>query len=157
MRVSETRKSEDMKNPAFENGKPRKWKRMPMLCRLTLTDVRKAFTVASISTSERDAIVAKYMGNSPVPPSWSYVSVRGTFGKKVARIWARKLRHRPAGVYRDSESGRWLHPAVQTTYDFGITPRQTPDQDGIDTLKAKLTTTDCEILLDEFWRFGKTA
>jgi hypothetical protein len=69
-------------------------------------------------------VVSRYMGTSPVPPAWTYAGVLGTFGKRIARLWARHLRHRLPGVYRDPQTRRYLHPVVQTVYDFGLTPEQ---------------------------------
>lgn len=92
--------------------------------RLTRADLVKAFSGPAIPRQQTMEIVAQYMGNSPVPPAWSYAGVRGTFGKKAARMWAKKLRHRMPGVYRDPKSGRWLHPVVQSVYDFGTTPEK---------------------------------
>lgn len=111
-----------MKTRAYESQRKRKWNPLRMPARLTRSDLVRAFSGPSITKEETKSIVNRYMGDSPVVPAWSYASVRGVFGIKAARIWARKLRHRRPGVYRDAESGRWLHPAVQTAYDFGKTP-----------------------------------
>lgn len=89
---------------------------------LNRADVVKAFASPAMTRREVMDIVKRYMGNSPVPPSWTYASVRGTFGKRVARHWARHLRHRPPGSYRDAQTGIVLHSFVQTAYDFGTTP-----------------------------------
>lgn len=99
-------------------------KRLRQFKRLNRADIVKAFSSPALTRRETMDVVARYMGSSPVPPSWSYASVRGILGKRAAREWARHLRHRPAGVYRDAATGRLLHPSVQTAYDFGTTPEK---------------------------------
>lgn len=82
----------------------------------------RAFTSPGRSRSQTNAIVARYIGNNPVPPVWSLASVRGVFGTAVARSWAKKIRHLRLATYRDPETTRWLIPVVQTAYDFGTSP-----------------------------------
>lgn len=108
-----------MKNSGYEACRARKWKRKLRTTpnHLTVADIRKAFSVRTITPEDRNKIVMRYMGDSPVPPAWTYAGVRGTFGNKIARVWARKLRHRPSGIYRD-HSGRWVHFVTQSIHDF---------------------------------------
>jgi hypothetical protein len=90
--------------------------------RLNRADIVRAFAAPHLTRQQTLEIVKQYMSDSPVPPAWSQPGVRGVFGKGVARMWARHLRHRPTGCYRDSQSGRWLHPAIQTAFDLGTSP-----------------------------------
>jgi hypothetical protein len=89
--------------------------------KVTRAALIRAFSSPARSRTEVGEIVARYMGDSPVPPSWSIASVRGVFGRRIAREWARHIRHLQAASHR-GENGRWLHPLVQTAYDFGRTP-----------------------------------
>lgn len=97
-------------------------KRIRPLKRLNRADIVRAFSAPDLTRSETMSAVKRYMGDSLVPPAWSHASVRGVFGNRLARLWARRLRSRPAGTYRDAQTGRWVHPVVQTAYDFGTTP-----------------------------------
>ncbi len=81
-------------------------KKFRQIHRLTRADLIKAFSVPQLAHQETMGIVNRYMGTSPVPPAWLYSSVQRVFGKRVARLWAKRLRHRPAGVYRDADTGR---------------------------------------------------
>ncbi len=96
-------------------------KRTRPVKRLNRADIVQAFSAPDLTRSETMCAVKRYMGDSPVPPAWNHASVRGVFGTRLARLWARHMRSRAAGIYRDAETGRWLHPVVQTTYDFGTT------------------------------------
>lgn len=126
-----------------------------MIKRLTRGDLVRAFSDPSFSRKQTMEIVTRYMGNSTVPPAWSYAGVLGTFGKKVARLWAKKLRHRSAGVYRDQESGRWLHPIVQTVYDFGTTPEKLRDLMADVKLQpsAEIPKAPFHVFMDEYYCF----
>lgn len=112
-----------MKNAHFEARRHHKWK--PITARATT--VTRAILVRAFSTPDRCrrdvvAIVAQYMGDSPVPPCWGRLGIRGTFGRDIERLWSRHIRGLHAASYRDRESGRFLTPVVQTAYDFGTTP-----------------------------------
>ena len=80
--------------------------------------VESVFSNGRLSKEELKAIVDKYMGDSPVPPRWTASGVKGEFGRKIFRLWSRKLKNRHHAAYRSEESGRWLHPAVQSIHDF---------------------------------------
>lgn len=112
--------------------------------RLERADIVAAFSGPHLTRRETMELVQRYMGSAPVPPAWTLASVRGVFGQRVARRWARHLRHRPAGVYRDPDSGRWLHPVVQTAYDFGVSPENlAPLSEG-----TPLTDADARAAID---------
>ncbi len=85
---------------------------------LTRRALIKALSKPGRSRSDVSAIVDRFIGKSPVPPSWSLRGVRATFGRGVAREWARHLRHRTAG--RDPQVRGRLH-VVQTIADLGAT------------------------------------
>lgn len=107
-----------MKNPLYEARRNSKWVPGKMIIRLSRAALVKAFSAPGISRQQTMDIVTRYMGDSPIPPVWGYAGVRGTFGKRAARMWAKKLRHRESGVYRDHKSGRWIHPVIQSIHDF---------------------------------------
>lgn len=121
-----------MKNEHFEARRRRKWK--PITARPVT--VSRAILIRAFSTPDRTraevvAVVNQYVGSSPVPPSWGRLGVRGTFGRKIERLWARHIRGLRLATYR--EAGRYLTPVVQTAYDFGTTPeelRQLADASG---------------------------
>lgn len=112
-----------MKNHSYETRRHAVWRFRPSH---TVTVSRSAL-VKAFSTPDRRRqavlkVVAQYMGNSPVPPSWSLASVRGTFGKKIARLWARHIRGMRTAGYRGA-NGRWHHPVIQTSHDFNAFER----------------------------------
>jgi len=128
---------------------------------ITRAAVVRAFSGPGRSRAEVRSIVTRYIGDSPVPPLWSLASVRGTFGVRVARAWARHLRHLRSATYR-GENGRWLTPVVQTAYDFGTTPEAlaaTPPMIGelmalAEKVRMSSDTQRVPVLVDEFWRLG---
>lgn len=112
-----------MKNGNFEARRHRNWK--PIKTRPVI--VTRAMLIRALAAPERTrcevmSIVSKYVGNSPVPPAWSRIGVRGTFGRKVERLWSRHIKDLRVATYR--EAGRNLTPVVQTAYDFGSTPEE---------------------------------
>lgn len=125
-------------------------KKFRQINRLNRADLIKAFSGPLLTRQETMEIVNRYMGASPVPPAWSYASVRGVFGKHVARLWAKRLRHRPAGVYRDAETGRVLHPVTQTAYDFGTTPEAMREAAARLAREPRPLPEGMLIVLDEF-------
>lgn len=84
----------------------------------------RAFGTPERSRQEVKVIVDRYVGDSPVPPTWGRRGVRGTFGRKIERLWARHIRGLRQATYRDKDSGRFLTPVVQSAYDFGTTPEK---------------------------------
>jgi len=112
-----------MKNKHFETKRRRKWK--PITARpLTVTRaiLMRAFSTPDRHRTEVAAVVSQYVGSSPVPPSWGRLGVRGTFGRKIERLWSRYIKGLRLATYR--EAGRYLTPVVQTAYDFGTTPEE---------------------------------
>lgn len=122
----------------------------------TKNTVTRARLIRALSTpgrSRKDVleVVTRYMGDSPVPPAWSLASIRGVFGRRVAREWARHLRHLSPGAYRGKDR-RWLHPVAQTAYDFGSTP------EAMETaVQAKVAQVGPQpyVILDEGGKFFK--
>lgn len=119
----------------------------------------RAFTSPERTRQETMDIVARYMGSSPVPPSWGLEGVRGTFGKRVARAWARKVRHLTSAHYRDPGSGRVQFWVTQTAFDLGLTPQQSDEslcrtpEHGFDEIRRLPS-----VAMDEFHLlFGRTA
>lgn len=78
----------------------------------------RAFSTPGRSRAEVVEAVRRYMGDSPVPPTWSLAGVRGALGGSIARQWARHIRHLGAAGYRDKKTHRWLYPVVQSIHDF---------------------------------------
>lgn len=112
-----------MRNEHFEARRRRKWK--PITARpvtVTRAILNRAFSTPDRPRTEVAAIVSKYIGSSPVPPSWGRLGVRGTFGRKIERLWSRHIKGLRLATYR--EAGRYLTPVVQTAYDFGTTPEE---------------------------------
>lgn len=85
---------------------------------LTRRALIKALSTPGQSRAAVREIAGRFIGNAPVPPSWSLKGVRSTFGRRVAREWARHLRHRTAGWDLQVRSRRHV---VQTRADFGKT------------------------------------
>jgi len=79
--------------------------------RVTRRALFRAFSSPARTHQQVKSLVDKYMADGAVP-HWSAAGVRGVFGRRIEREWARHLRHRPATP--------GLH--VQTAYDFGTTP-----------------------------------
>lgn len=100
------------------------------LRRLTRADVIKAFSTPKLTHAKTMEIVAQYMGDQNVPPTWSPVGVRGTLGTRIARLWSRRLRRRHSGsnVY------------VQTSYDFGLSPKEMQQSGALAPLSAAVKT-----------------
>lgn len=94
----------------------------PRVSRRTLLRV---FAAPGRTNDEVKRAVARYMNfrDDGAIPHWSAVSVRGVFGKRIARKWARYLRHRPAtpGLF------------VQTAYDLGTTPEALVEREPLPT------------------------
>lgn len=112
-----------MKNEHFEARRHRKWK--PITARpvtVTRAILIRAFSTPDRPRAEVAAVVNQYVGGSPVPPSWGRLGVRGTFGRKIERLWSRHIKGLRLATYR--EAGRNLTPVVQTAYDFGTTPEE---------------------------------
>lgn len=134
----------------------------------TKNTVTRARLIRALSTPDRSRkddleIIARYMGDSPVPPVWSLASIRGVFGHRVAREWAKHIRHLSPAAYRSKER-RWLHPVVQTAYDFGTTPEAMKEAAlqasatqaaGVDPNQAKKAELMPHVFLDEAWQLLK--
>jgi hypothetical protein len=120
IRPERTGKSE-MKNNNYAARQSKPWK-LHSIGKNTVTRkaLVRAFTSHGRSHKEVMDLVAQYMGDSPVPPCWSLASVQGTFGKLIARRWARYIRGLRPASYK--HAGRWLFSQVQTSYDFGMSP-----------------------------------
>lgn len=105
---------------------------------ITRKHLIKAFSQPDISRAEVKIIVDKYIGDSKVPPAWSAGGIRGTFGQRIYRLWARHLKNlRPA--YTKSPTGRSIFPTVQSIHDF-------------DNIKLKtLCNSHKHLIMDEFW------
>ncbi|MFK5949499.1 MAG: hypothetical protein QM500_12105, partial [Methylococcales bacterium] len=80
--------------------------------------IENIFSKCLLPSTELKTIVDKYMGNSPVPPQWSRCGVKGEFGGKIFRLWSRKIKSRKHAGYRSKDTGRWLHPVVQSIHEF---------------------------------------
>nr|CUV17018.1 protein of unknown function [Ralstonia solanacearum] len=93
---------------------------------VTRAAVVRVFTSPGRSRRETMDIVSRYMGDCPVPPAWGLGGVRGTFGKAVARAWAKRLRHLHVAHYRDPQTQRAITPVVQSIQDLMISPRTRP-------------------------------
>lgn len=78
----------------------------------------RAFSSPDLPRSEVLRVVAEYMGDSAVPPAWSKLGVRATFGKQIERRWSRYIRRLRPASYR-AENGRWVTPIVQCAAQFG--------------------------------------
>ncbi len=88
--------------------------------------VVRALSVHGASRERVGELVAIYMGESPVPPAWGRLAVRGTFGSEIERRWSRYVRSRPAAGFRDpAGGGRWVQPFAQTAHDFGVVENAT--------------------------------
>lgn len=90
---------------------------------VTRAAVVRAFTSPGRSRRETMDIVSRYMGDCPVPPSWSLGGVRGTFGKAIARAWAKKIRHLRVAHYHEQQSRRAIIPVVQSIHDLENSPK----------------------------------
>lgn len=120
---------------------------------VTRAMVVRAFTSPARSHRETMDIVSRYMGNSPVPPSWGIGGVRGTFGKAIARAWAKKIRHlRPAYCF-DPKTKRAITPVVQSVYDLGASP-EALSRARATTLEDAPQTPGVPFVLDEFHLLG---
>jgi len=80
--------------------------------------VKAIFSRARLSDTELNNVLNRYMGDSPVPPTWSSRGVKGEFGKTIHSLWSRKIKHRKHDAYRCEKSGHWIHPTVQSIHDF---------------------------------------
>lgn len=127
----------------------------------TKNTVTRARLIRALSAPGRSRkavleIVARYMGDSPVPPAWTLAGIRGVFGSRVAHEWARHIRHLSPAAYR-SKDRRWLHPVVQTAYDFGTTPEamKAAQAAGVDSDQAHKAELMPPVFLDEAWQFLK--
>lgn len=78
----------------------------------------KAFSSPARTRKQTMEIVARYMGDAPVPPAWSRGGVHANFGKAIARAWARKIRHLGIASHAASPGGRRLFNVVQSIHDF---------------------------------------
>ncbi|MFH0134790.1 hypothetical protein ACGLHS_31565 [Variovorax sp. VaC1] len=114
--------------------------------RVTRAALIRAFSSPGQKRGAVMAVVKQYMGDSQEPPTWSKASVLGTFGKRIARQWARHIRHlAPAG-----------NVFVQTFYDFGMSPEQARqasarmEGQSDDSVRAPVPAP--LLLLDEFHR-----
>ena len=81
---------------------------------ITVDAVRRAFTSALRSPELVENAIREFMGDSPVPPQWQYIGLRMVFGVRVARKWARHLRHLHPASYKPPGSDRYVYPCVQT-------------------------------------------
>jgi len=114
--------TEDREVRVMFRAKP--WRPSSVAPQVTRRKLIRAFSTPDRTRAEVLSLLTEYMGNSPVPPAWGRLGVRGIFGRKVERLWARHIHGLRPAAYRDPESGRWLHPVTQTAYDFGSTPEE---------------------------------
>lgn len=115
----------------------------------------RAFTSPARTRRQTMEIVACYMGNSPVPPLWGLVGVRGTFGARIARAWARKIRHLEPARYRDDKTSCYLTPVVQTAYDLGRTAEELDKMTRSTLGHALEQVTPAPLVLVEFYLYGR--
>lgn len=78
----------------------------------------KAFSSPARTRQQTMEIVARYMGDAPVPPAWSRGGVQANFGKAIARAWARKIRHLGMASHAATPGGRRVFSVVQSIHDF---------------------------------------
>ena len=123
----------------------------------------RAFSAPGRARAEVHDVVTRFMGDSPVPPAWTLVGVRGVFGRRIAREWARHLRHRVSGFEPGVRGRQWR---VQTVYDFGVEPGEVCSQtfepsgvpaDDYAALRLKLDEVDKLLgkspqFVDETWK-----
>lgn len=142
-----------MKNAAFEFRRNRPWKPTGTgTLKVTRARLVRALSGPQRPRREVMAIVAQYMGDSPVPPGWSRRGVRGFFGRQIERLWSRHICALRPATYR--ESGRVLTPIVQTTYDFGLTPQEWRDMATSLAVPPVPKHEAPPVFLDEFHTFG---
>lgn len=124
-----------------------KYQRAMLLKQVSRADIFKLFALPGTTRAAAQKLVARYMGDAPVPPAWSRAGIEGVFGKSIASRWARHIQHRPQG-YEPSPTGyrgrRWV---VQALADFTAANKNTP---------MKPTAASCPLILDEFWYFAST-
>lgn len=120
---------------------------------VTRADLIKAFSFHGVPRDETLAVVSRYMGSAPVPPVWSRTSVEGTFGKRIAARWARRIQHRPAGCQRNAE-GRVVRWISQTLHDFAPSFQERM----ANQVAPKEPVTRSKLLLvDEYWLLARGA
>lgn len=108
---------------------------------VTRAKLIKALRCPSISRKQLISIVDRYMGDCPVPPQWSKAAVEGTFGKRVASLWARKISPLSIASFK-SESGRTVFPVVQSIHEFK----------DLHKIRTVLDSKKKLMVIDEAWR-----
>lgn len=145
-----------MKNRTYELRKNRPW----MFHRSHKPTVSRAALIRAFSTPDRSHhevldIVARYIGDNIVPPSWGMLGVRGIFGKQIAKLWARRIKPMKVAAYKDEQSGRWLTPVVQTAYELGTTPEAMREMSqSKPASNLKMVEPSNLLILDEFYTFS---
>ncbi len=112
--------------------------------RVTRAKVFKAFSTPEIPHRALVEIVAKYIGDSTVPPSWSGAGVKGTFGKRIYSLWARHIAPLKIATYKN-EDGRYITPVVQSIHDLEFGNKA----------KSKPVIEDVKYFVDEFSSFSQ--
>lgn len=84
--------------------------------------IRAIFKRTHLPKQKLEEVVDRYMSKSPVPPRWSAVGVRGTFGNTIYRLWSRKIKNRHHVGYFAGNT--LITPAVQSIHDFGLKTTQ---------------------------------
>mgnify|MGYP000164546801 CR=1 FL=1 len=117
---------------------------------VTRAAVVRAFTSPGRSRRETMDIVSRYVGDFQVPPAWGLGGVRGTFGKAIARAWARKVRHLRVAQYFDPQTQRAITPVVQSIQDLEILHRTRPHARAIDhALESVPQDQSAPFIMDE--------
>jgi hypothetical protein len=112
--------------------------------RVSRAKLIKAFAVPGVGNNAAKEIVARYIGTSPVPPRWNSLGVKGTFGKKIQSLWARRISCLPAATYK-SENNRNVFPIVQTIHEMQKSTKKS----------SQVKNTSGTFIMDEFWQYSQ--
>jgi hypothetical protein len=130
----------------------------PKRSRKTISEsaVQRAFARAIRNPDACAQAIERFMRGNSVPPSWTFAGIRAEFGIRVARSWARHLRHLSPARFQSYKGGPWQTPVVQHIADRQPT-RHSAGHKQVKALAipAAPGRDSAPFGFDEYWAYAK--